>query len=69
MAQKVTEHLGAAVPDAQPVADALEQLAGRVAPPGVEGVIEFEFRRSGNELLIQAQCKGLASELRYPLPS
>lgn len=69
MARKVTEHLGVAVPDAEPVADALEALAGRVAPPGLDGVIDFEFSRSGHELLIEARCRDHASELRYPLPA
>ena len=69
MARKVTEHLGVAVPDAEPIAEALEQLAGRVAPSGLDDVIEFEFSRAGNELLIEARCKDQASELRYPLPS
>lgn len=69
MARKVTEHLGVAVPDAEPVADAIEQLAGRVAPQGLDAVIDFEFSRSGNELLIEARCKDKASELRYPLPA
>lgn len=69
MAVKVTEHLGAAVPGGEPVIDALEQLAARVAPPGLDAEIDFEFRRSGNELLIEARCRGQASELRYPLPA
>lgn len=64
---KVAEHLGAAIPEADSVTDALEQLARRVARPELEASIDFEFRRSGHELLIEARCEGQASELRYPL--
>ena len=69
MAVKIAEHLGAVVPDGAGVADALDALARRVAPPGLDADIAFEFRRSGQELLIQANCKGQTSELRYPLPA
>lgn len=68
LAVKIADDLGAAVPDAEPVAEALEVLAGRVAPPDHDGDISFEFRRSGHELLIQATCAGQTSELRYLLP-
>lgn len=69
LAVKLAEHLGAANPDAERMADALDELASRVAPPGLDADIGFEFRSSGSELLIRAECKGQTSELRYPLPS
>lgn len=69
LAVKVAEHLDARVPDAGQLATDLEELAGRVAPNGLETAIDFEFRRSGSELLILARCAGQASELRYPLPA
>jgi hypothetical protein len=68
LAVKMAEHLSAAAPDAERMGDALEELANRVAPPGLEADIGFEFRSSGSELLIRADCKGQTSELRYPLP-
>ena len=69
LAVKVAEHLGATMPGAGKVTDALEQLAGRVAPPGLDAVIDFEFRRSDTELIIEARCTGRSSELRYSLPA
>jgi hypothetical protein len=67
LAIKVAEYLGAAVPDAEPVADALEGLAGRVASRDADAEIDFVFTRSGDELHIEARCEGHASALRYPL--
>jgi hypothetical protein len=69
MAARVAEHLDASVPDTEPITDALEQVAARVAPPGGDADIDFEFHRSGGELIIKARCRGQSAELRYPLPA
>jgi hypothetical protein len=66
---KVAEYLGSNAEQSESIGSALEGLAGRVAPAGIEGEIAFEFRRSSGELLIEARCEGQASELRYPLPA
>ena len=61
--------LGAAVPDPESVGTDLEKLAGRVAPAGTDADIGFEFRKTADELLIEARCEGQASELRHRLPA
>ena len=69
LAVRLAEHLGAAVPDHGQLSQAVEQLAGRVAPRDAASDVDFEFRRSGTELVIGAHCDGQRAELRYPLPA
>jgi hypothetical protein len=61
---KIAEYFGAGAAGA---GAALEQAASRVAPPGSEGEIAFDFRTEDRELLIVARCAGRSSEVRYRL--
>ncbi len=69
LAAHVAEHLGETARDAASVSAALDAVASRVAPAGSEADIEFEFRQSEGELLIEARCGNRTSEVRCPLPA
>lgn len=69
LAVKIAEHFGAAAPDAAAVTEALDRLTGAVGSYGSEVNVHVEFRRSGHELIMEAQCQGQSSELRYSLPA
>jgi hypothetical protein len=47
----------------------LDALAARVAPPNADAEIAFEFNRRDSDLVIEAECNGRSSEVRYPLSS
>jgi hypothetical protein len=70
LAAKIAEQLGAGSPDAQQLGERVAVLASRLAngggPTGQE--ITFEFRQVKGELVVQARCNGVASEVRQPLP-
>ncbi len=68
LAGKLAEHLGNPVLQAR-AGDMLDALAARVAPPNVDGEIAFEFHRRDTDLVIEAECNGRSSEVRYPLSS
>jgi len=61
---KIAEHFGAGVAGA---GAALQEVAGRVAPPESDADIAFEFRTEDRDLLITARCGGQSSEVRYRL--
>jgi hypothetical protein len=61
---KIADYFGAGAAGA---GAALEQAASRVAPPGSEGEIAFDFRTEDRELLIVARSGGRSSEVRYRL--
>ncbi len=66
LAGKLAEYLGSpALQDR--AADMVDALASRVAPPNADSEIAFEFHRRNSDLVIEAQCNGRSSEVRYPL--
>lgn len=69
VAGKVAAHLGDKAADAAAVGAALEGVAARVASPGGDAEITFEFRQVEGELVIEARCGNRASEVRCPLPA
>jgi hypothetical protein len=69
MATKVAEHFGNTGREAESVAAALDDAAARVAPPGTDVDISFEFRRTDGELTIRALCGDRSSEVRCKLPA
>jgi hypothetical protein len=69
LAVRVAEYLGDQGRDAAAVAAALDAVASRVAPPGGQADIQFEFRQADGELLIEASCDSRTSEVRCPLPA
>ena len=70
LAAKIAEQLGAGSPDAQQLGERVAGLASKLAngggPTGQE--ITFEFRQVKGELVVQARCNGMASEVRQRLP-
>ena len=68
LAAKVAEQLGVRAQGEGGLATAIEDLAGRVAPPA-DGDLAFEFHKVDRELKIEARCDGRASEARIPLPN
>jgi hypothetical protein len=70
LAAKIAEQLGAGSPDAQQLGERVAVLASRLAngggPTGQE--ITFEFRQIKGELVVQARCNSMASEVRQQLP-
>jgi hypothetical protein len=67
---KIAEFLGSRHGDADSIAEAIEGLAGKVAPPGgVSSEITFEFHAMKGELVVHAQCDGRSSETRHRLPA
>ena len=68
VAGKLAEYLGDPALQAR-VGDVMDALASRVAPPNVHGEIAFEFHRRDSDLVIEAECNGRSSEVRYPLSS
>jgi hypothetical protein len=70
LAARVAEYLGAKAPDAQSLGESVEGLATRVAGrDNRQEEITFVFRQVNEELVIEAQCRGKASEVRHQLPS
>ena len=68
VAGKLAEYLGSAPLQAAAV-DVMDSLAASVAPPNGDSVIAFEFRRGNSDLVIEAECNGRSSEVRYPISS
>ena len=68
VAGKLAEYLGSPALQAR-AGDMLEALAARVAPSNADGQIAFEFHRRDSDLVIEAECDGRSSEVRYPLSS
>ena len=70
LAAKIAEQLGAGSPDAQQLGERVAVLASRLANGGgaTGQEITFEFRQVKGELVVQARCNGMASEVRQPLP-
>ncbi len=68
LAGRLAEYLGNPVLRTRAPA-MLDSLASRVAPPNGDGEIAFEFHRRNSELVIEAQCAGRSSEVRYRLSS
>jgi hypothetical protein len=68
IATKVAEYVGTAGPEAESIADALDGAAARVAPPGSDVDISFEFQRADGELTIRARSGDRSSEVRCKLP-
>jgi hypothetical protein len=68
VAGKLAEYLGSA-PLQDAAVDVMDSLAASVAPPNGDSVIAFEFRRGNSVLVIEAECNGRSSEVRYPLPA
>ena len=69
LAARVAEYVGEKPPDPTVVSAALESVAARVAPKGVDAEIQFDFRDADGELLIEARCGSRSSEVRCPLPA
>jgi hypothetical protein len=70
LAAKIAEQLGAGSPDAQQLGERVAVLASRLANGGSTGQeITFEFRLVKGELVVQARCNGVASEVRQRLPA
>ena len=69
LAARVAEYVGEKPPDPAVVSAALESVAARVAPKGVDAEIQFDFRDADGELLIEARCGSRSSEVRCPLPA
>lgn len=69
IATKVAEYFGTAGSETESVAAALDDAAARVAPPGSDVEIAFEFRRADGELRIHARCGDRSSEVRCKLPA
>ena len=67
---KIAEYLGGRKVDAASIAEAIDGLAGKVAPPGdASREITFEFHAVKGELVVHAQCDGRSSETRHRLPA
>ncbi len=68
VAGKLAEYLGSrGLQDA--MGGLLDALAARVAPPNADAEIAFAFNRRDSDLVIEAECNGRSSEVRYPLSS
>ena len=67
LAARVAAYVGD--PDGKTTAAAIDDVAARVASAGGEADIVFEFRRTENELLIEAQSAGRSADVRHALPS
>ena len=67
MAMKVAEQAGAA--DTATLGAAVDEIAARVAHGTADQNIDFEFRRSGAALVIEARCHGRSAQARHPLPA
>jgi hypothetical protein len=66
VAAKIAEFLGQRL-DAAAVTAAIDSVARRVTPRGPDDEIEFVFRQSDGDLLIEAHSGGKSSEVRCPL--
>jgi hypothetical protein len=71
LAAKIAEQLGAGSPDAQQLGERVAVLASRLANGGgsTGQEITFEFRQVEGELVVQARCNAMASEVRQRLPA
>ena len=69
LAAKVAAYLGDPDPDGTAAAAAFDEVVSRVLPDGGRHDVEFEFRRTDDELLIRARCAGRSADSRRPLPS
>ena len=69
VATKIAEFLGTRKSEIAAIADAIEGLAGNVAPPGASTDIVFEFHAVNGELVVHARCAGRSSETRHRLPA
>jgi len=69
LAAKVAAYVGDPDPDGTAAAAAFDEVVSRVLPDGGRHDVEFEFRRTDDELLIHACCDGRSADSRRPLPS
>jgi hypothetical protein len=71
LAAKVAAYVGDPDPDGKAAVAAIDEVMSRVLPDGGrhDAEVEFEFRRTDEELLIQARCDGRSADSRRPLPS
>ena len=70
LAKRIAEHLGTTGDGAQSLGTTVEKLAVQLGHGEHSGgLISFDFRQVGSELIIEARCNGQASEVRHPLPA
>lgn len=69
LAARVAAYVGDRDPEGKTTAAAIDEVVARVAAADDPADIVFEFRRTGNELLIAAQSAGRSADVRHTLPS
>jgi hypothetical protein len=69
LAARVAAYVGDPDPDGKTTAAAIDDVVARVASADGHADIVFEFRRTDNELLIEARSAGRSADVRHALPS
>jgi hypothetical protein len=72
LAARVAAYAGEPERESRGAAADVEDVSSRVASPGRDGEAAetvYEFRRTGDALVIHATCAGRSADTRHPLPT